>query len=305
MIRLSRLVWSPYENAADRSAEAALLSSMARLVGPDEDAEVLVTTSNRAVDAETLDARPSARLVITTTSGYDHLDLAALADRGVAACRLPEARRDAVVETAVSLILAGLHRHGTLRARAATGRWARAELPALAPRCIRGAPVGVIGLGVIGRRMAEVLTALGAEVWGSDPAGLPPGVRPASPREMVRNCRAVTLHCSLTPSSRDLVDGPLLEQASGPALVNTARGRVMDPLAALRALDAGRLCFLGVDVFPTEPWPGMAEVRRRPELVLLPHAAGYHDGLSALVRAGIAKAVEAFLAGEEPPHRLC
>ncbi len=134
MIRLSRLVWSPYESPADRAAEAQLLGPLATLVGPEDDAEVLVTTSNRRVGADTLAARPSTRLVITTTSGHDHLDLPVLRANGVAVCRLPEVRRDAVVESALALILTGLHRQGTLRARASAGRWARTELPALAPR---------------------------------------------------------------------------------------------------------------------------------------------------------------------------
>ncbi len=305
MIRLSRMVWSPYESPAHRAAEERLLASLATLVGPEDDAEVLVTTSNRRVGADTLDVRPSTRLVVTTTSGHDHLDLPTLEAHGVAACRLPLVRRDAVVESALALILAGLHRQGTLRAAAGEGRWARAELPALAPRNLAGSRIGVLGLGVIGRRMASVLTALGAEVWGHDPAGLPPGVHAATPAELVRHCAALTLHCSLTESSRDLVDASLLADATGLALVNTARGRVLDPGAALRALDDGRLSFLGVDVFPREPWPHLDAVRSRPELVLLPHAAGYHQGLPTMVRQGIARTVRAWLDGAELPHRLC
>ncbi len=302
-MRLSRLVWSPYEAPADRAAERALLGKRVQVLEDGSDAEVLVTTSNLRIDRPLLDRHPSARLVLTTTSGTDHLDLDALRDRGIAAARLPEARRDAVVENSLALALAGLHRLGTLRDRAVAGRWARAELPALGPRNLRGARVGIVGLGVIGRRMAEVAALLGAEVWGLDPAGLPPGVRPASLRALV-GCDVLSLHCSLTDSSRDLVDAELLGHARDLVLINTARGRLLDVSAAVAALDDGRLAFLGVDVFPEEPWPALADVGTRPDLVFLPHAAGFHRGLPQQVREGLDRAVCAWLAGDGLPYRV-
>lgn len=303
-MRLSRLVWSPYETQADRQAERAELAAHVQVLPDGQDAEILVTTSNLRIDAALLDAHPSARLVLTTTSGHDHVDLAALRARGVAMARLPLVRRDAVVEVSLSLALAGLHRLGQLQARAAAGGWARKELPALGMANLSGARVGLLGLGVIGRRMAEVCALLGAEVWGHDPAGLPAGVRPASPAELVEGCQVLSLHCSLSATSRGLVDARLLEGARGLVLVNTARGDVLDVDAALAALDEGRLSFLGLDVFPQEPWPRMADVVGRPGLVLLPHAAGFHQGLSRRVREGLVQAVAAFVTGERPVHMV-
>jgi len=303
-MRLSRLVWSPYETPADQQAERALLGQRVELVADGCDAEILVTTSNRKVGPALLADFPSARLVLTTTSGHDHLDLPALAARGIRAARLPQVRRDAVVEVALALALHGLHRLGPLQARAAAGTWARSELPALGLCTLAGARLGILGLGVIGRRLAEVGAALGAEVWGHDPAGLPPGVRAASPAELVAGCEVLSLHCSLSPSSRGLVDAALLAPAHDLVLVNTSRGPVVDVPAALAALDAGRLSFLGLDVFPTEPWPQMQAVVDRPGLVLLPHAAGFHRDLPRQVAEGLACAVDAFLAGHPLPHEL-
>ncbi|NOY26533.1 MAG: hypothetical protein GXP62_11725, partial [Oligoflexia bacterium] len=300
-MRLSRLVWSPYETAADRSAERLLLSEIVELVPDDADAEILVTTSNRRVDLALLESHPSTRLVITTTSGHDHVDLIACGQRDVAVVRLPEARRDAVVDVALALVLRGLHRLGTLEARARQGVWARRELPSLSPCKLSGSRLGIIGLGVIGRRLAELGRALGAQVFGADPRGLPVGVPAMEPAQMMRRCAAVSLHCSLTDSSRGLMSATMLARAQGLVLVNTSRGQVLDPVAAVAALDSGGLAFLGVDVFPSEPWPDMAAVVERPELVLLPHAAGYHQGLSAMVRQGIFGAVRAFLASDPLP----
>ena len=304
-LTLSRWHRSSYETDADLAAEVALLGRAGEVLPFEHDAEVIIVTSGRRVDSALLDRVPSARWVLTTTSGSDHLDLVELGARGVGSARLPEARRDAVVETSLWLLLEGLRRGATLRARAAAGVWARGELPALDMRMLHGHRIGVVGLGVIGRRMAEVLRFLGAEVWGSDPRGVPEGVFAAEPAEMMERCAAVSLHCSLTPSSRALVDGALLDRAHpGLVLVNTARGALVDVDRAVHALRAGSLAALGLDVFASEPYPHLARDAGVPGLTLLPHAAGFHAGLNQAVREGLHRAVQAIAAGQEPPHRL-
>lgn len=302
--RLVRLACSPYETEEDQQAERAALAPLVDLRAPGQDAEILVAPSHVRVDEALLGAYPSVRVVQTTTSGYDHVDRRAAAARGLRLARLPMVRRDAVVEVSLALILRALHRLGELEEAAREGRWARAELPALGMRNLAGARVGLVGLGVIGARMAEVLRGLGAEVWGLDPAGLPQGVRAASLPEMVEACAVLSLHASLDEGSRGLVDGPLLARARGLALINTARGDLLDVEAALAALRDGRLAFLGLDVFPQEPWPRMALQGEHPGLVLLPHAAGFHRELGRRVREDLLHSIQALLAGQPMPWEL-
>lgn len=305
-LRLSRWHQSSYETEAAMARQRAVLSRRVEVLGPEEDAELVVVTSGRRVDAALLDRAPSCRWVLTTTSGVDHLDLDELRARGIGALRCPQPRREAVVEAALGLLIEGLRRRSVLSARAAAGTWARAELPELPIKTLHGNPVGVVGLGEIGGKMARVLQALGAEVLGHDPRGLPPGVRPASPEELVRECVALTLHCSLGPGSRGLLDAGLLGRAGpGLVLVNTARGDVLDLDAAVAALDAGRLSFLGVDVFPEEPYPRLAALAARPDCVVTPHSAGWHERLLEDVDRALDAAVAAIVAGEPPPHRVC
>lgn len=300
---LSRWGRSTYDTDADTAADAAALAPWATLRPPFSDAEILVVPSSTRVGAAVLDAAPSARLVITTTSGTDHLDLGVLGARGVRAARLADARRDAVCESALELLLWGVRATGPLDAAARAGRWDRGALPALGMGTLRGARVGVVGLGVIGREMARVLAALGARVCGADPAGVPEGVEALPLAEMMRTCAAITLHCSLTPGSRGLVGAGLLDAAApGLVLVNTARGDVLDLPAAVAALDAGRLGALGVDVYPEEPWPSLDAVAARPRLRYTPHSSGYFVGLPAAVRAGLVGTVAAWALGRPLPH---
>ncbi len=317
-MRLSRWHRSAYETDAELAEQSARLQDHVTALPQRQDAEIVVVTSGLRVDEAFLEKTPSARLVITTTSGSDHLDLPLLASRRIRAVRLPLARRDAVVEAALGLLLAGLRRIGTHRADAAAGRWSRAGLPTSGIGSLRGSAVGVVGLGVIGSQMAAVLRALGAEVWGVDPhvwlhgrdrldgRGRLDGVHRVSLDDALAGCVAVTLHCDLNPSSAGMISAARLERSRpGLVLVNTARGGLVDVDAAVSALCAGRLGGLGLDVFPQEPYPQLARVSAHPDLWFAPHAAGYHPGLGRMIGDGIVSAVSAFVEGRPLPHQLC
>ena len=133
------------------------------------------------------------------------------------------ARREPVVQTSVAMGLSLMRGLPVLQSRAERGAWARGELSVLGMRSVEGMRVGLIGAGVIGSRVAEVWRALGAEVWISDPAH--PEHRPWE--RLAEACDLISLHCSLTPETRGLVDSSFLESMrSGAVLVNTARGEL-------------------------------------------------------------------------------
>jgi len=268
------------------------------------EARVLVIPSKVHLDAAVLE-RFAGDLVVATTSGYDHVDLEACRRKGVAVVRLPQARRDAVVEHALAGMIGLLRRLPALEGRARSGRWARGELPALAPRSIHGAIIAILGLGVIGRRMAEVLATLGATVLGVDPLGVPEGVTAVPLREALERSDAVTAHCSLTPTSRGLLDRAALDRLPPHAVVvNTARGEVLDVREAVDRVAGGRLGGLCCDVFPVEPYPRLAEGAAVPGVWLTPHSAGYTADLGQRVATGVVEAVGAWVRGEALPYRL-
>lgn len=264
---------------------------------PLEEAEVVAVPSLRPVRAEHVPRLRRCRLVLTTTSGFDHVDVAALAAAGIAVARLPLARRDAVVQTALGMLLALGRRFGELAEGAAAGRWDRDRLPAFGATVL--GTVGVVGVGVIGSRMVEALGGLGVRVLANDPRL--PGSTPLD--ALLAESDAVTLHCELTASSRGLFDAArIARMRPGSILVNTARGKVVDADAALAAVRAGHLAGLGVDVFPSEPRDLRAFVH--PRVIVHPHAAGWHPGLGAAIAEGIATAVRALQAGEPVPYAV-
>jgi len=268
--------------------------------GPDaplEEAELLAVPSIRPIGAALLPRLRRCRLVLTTTSGFDHVDVPALRAAGIRVARLPLARRDAVVETTLGMLLALNRRFGPMAAGAASGAWERDRLPAYGARML--GTVGVVGVGVIGSRMVEVLGALGAEVLAHDPR-----LTESVPLdEICARADAVTLHCELTPETRGLFDAARLASLKpGAVIVNTARGKLLDAQAALAAVEAGRLGGLGCDVFPSEP----LDLRPflHPRVIVTPHAAGWHPGLGAAIADGIRAAAEALLTDAPVPFEV-
>lgn len=304
-MRVLRWGRSAYERDEDLAAEQAATVALggtwasapdARTV-PEarRDADVLVVTSKARVTADVLEGTP-IRAVLTTTSGHDHIDLDACAAVGIAVGRCPEARRDAVVEHALGAAIALARRLPELTRT--EGRWRRGELVGLGPRGIAGATVGIVGMGVIGTTAARAFEALGATVVGLDAAeGGDPGFA-----DVLATLDVLTLHCSLTPTSRGLVDADALARLPSHAVViNTARGEVLDVPAAVDAVRAGRLGGLAVDVFAREPWPHL-DAGDDPRIWFTPHAAGFTHDLGARLADEVGRSLASWAAGDGWPH---
>ncbi len=266
---------------------------------PLEEADVVVVPSLQRVTTAHVPRLRRCRLVLTSTSGFDHVDVTAVRTAGIACARLPLARRDAVVESALGMILALTRRIAPMQEAARAGRWEREALPEWGASLL--GTVGVVGAdGVIGRRVGHVLRALGARVLACDPAL---GADSVSLTDLLAQSDVVTLHCALTPDTDRLIDADAMARMRrGAVLVNTARGRLVDVGAAVAAVRTDQLAGLGLDVFPTEPAP-LAELAH-PRVLLTPHAAGWHPGLGDAVRDGVVEAVRALTEGRPVPFAL-
>jgi len=305
VIQALRWGQSAYESDSDMAREqAAFLGEgvqLHRTVEADPDlssVEVLVVNSGVQVTAERMERAPCLRLLLTTTSGSDHLDLAAARDRGITVGRCPLARREAVVDTAMAMGLSLLRQLPSLNDQARAGIWARSELPARNPQCISGTRVGVVGAGVIGKLAIQKWTALGAIVQFCDPA-----VEKGVPLEsLISQSDIVSLHCSLTPQSRGMMNAQRLAlMPTGSILLNTARGACVE----LEALEqATHLGGIGLDVFSSEPPLQLAALAKRNNVLLSPHAAGFHPEMAKRVCCELVNSLRAWKANERLPAQL-
>ena len=295
LLSYSRWGRARYETEQSTNNEKKRLNPLIDIRPDHSDAELIVVHSKQKVNERLLDAVPSAKVILTTTSGYDHLDLTLIKSRGIQVARMPLIRANAVVETTLGLILFGLRRFGSLRHYAEQGIWAREQLPVLHLSSLRGSSIGVVGSeGVIGQKMVQVLELMGANVLKCDSA-----LQESATVEEIRDtCSVVTLHCNLNPTSVGLLSEEWFQGLNHPiGIVNTARGGLLNEQAALDALDDGRISFLGLDVFETEPCMWLKAQKGRKEILLLPHAAGFYDGLLNEIALGIESVILLFQTG--------
>lgn len=274
------------------------VASLGRGVPAPADAAVAVVNSKTRLGAAEFAAMPALRLVVTTTSGYDHVDLGEARRRGAAVGRCPLARREAVVDAALGMGISLLRRLPALSRATGSGRWTRAAVKESPTPLVRGLTVGVFGCGVIGQSAISAWKALGARVLAADPARTDLD----APERLLEESQLVTLHCSLTASSRGLIDGAALARMRpGAILINTARGECVDLDDLLAAPHLGGF---GLDVFEQEPCPRLAELAARENVLLTPHSAGYHDGLGRALNEEVLATLAAWLRGAPLPHEV-
>ena len=268
-------------------------------------AEVLIVRGAR-LDADQLERAPLLRAIARTGAGYDNLDVAAATRRGVPIVYAPGVGSRPVAEGTVALIMAAAKRLRELGEAVGSPAWAsRYEIVGLD---LENSCLGVVGLGAIGHRVAELCRALGMRVVAHDPSPdrAPPGVELVSLPELVARADVITLHCALTEGTRGLVDGELLSGVKpGAVLVNVARGEIVESEDVLAdALVSGRLSAVALDVFPTEPPKTNHRLYADPRVICTPHAVGLTRRWNEEVFTALASGVQSVLAGKRPPNLL-
>lgn len=235
--------------------------------------------------------------------GYDNIDVEAATRHGVLVTYVPDYCLDEVADHTFALILS-LARGVAAGSRAvAEGEW---QVPHGAVRRLRGMRLAVIGAGGIGRRVIERAHPFGFRVLAFDPYVGEwdlPARRATSFEEAIAEADVITLHTPLTAESRHLIDSDSISLMNrAPILVNTARGGLVEPDAAVSALDSGQLGGIALDVMEDEPPPSDHPLRRHPRAVLTPHMGFYSVEAQAELQRRAAEEVARALRGE-PPDR--
>jgi D-3-phosphoglycerate dehydrogenase / 2-oxoglutarate reductase len=187
----------------------------------------LLVGTETEVRAADLDRLPALRVVATCSVGFDHVDVEEAERRGIWVCSVPDYCIEEVADHALALVLSLLRGVVVLDREVRAGGWDWKAAGQL--RRIRGSRLGVVGLGRTGRALVERASALGFEVWATDPALddeeiAAVGARPAALHDLLAVCHAVSLHVALTPETEGLL-GPeeLALMPDGAVLVDAAR----------------------------------------------------------------------------------
>lgn len=270
----------------------------------------LIPDPSVSVDGELLDlCGEQLKVVSNFAVGYDNVDLDACRDRGIVVTNTPGVLTEATAELALMLTLSAGRLASDAERDLRNGLWTGWDPGAYLGLELRGATVGVVGLGRIGLRYAEMVSALGAEVvytassrkveaeerFGFDFAELD---------DLLRRSQVVSIHAPGGEGTRDMIGRRELELIGADGvLINTSRGTLVDAEAVAEALEDGRLAAAGLDVYDGEP-AVPESLLSAPRCVLLPHIGSAthvsRDGMAILAAENAIAVVD----GAEPASRV-
>jgi lactate dehydrogenase-like 2-hydroxyacid dehydrogenase len=212
------------------------------------------------LNAETMAALPaSVKMVATFSVGYEHVDVAAAAKRGIKVSNTPDVLTDATADIAMLCMLGAARRahEGTTMLR--THSWVGWEPRQLMGVHVTGKRLGILGMGRIGQAMADRARAFRMTIHYSNRTRLAPDLEKgaifyANPDDMLAHCDFLSINAPMTPTTRKWVNAERIARLpKGAIVVNTARGGVVDDEALIAALKSGHLFAAGIDVFDGEP----------------------------------------------------
>jgi len=266
------------------------------LLGVAGNYEAFIIRSRTKVDHEVLDRAISLRLVARPGTGLDNVDVDYAKSKGITVINSPESLIEGVSEHVVLLMLALSRKLVPADQGTRLGKW---EKNALMGRELKGKILGIVGLGRIGRRIAEIARTLGMSVLVYDVIVIPPevlaesGARVVSLDDIFSSSDYITLHVPMTPETAHLVNASRLSQMKKTAfLVNTSRGGVVDEQALAQALNEHRIGGAALDVFEKEPPSGA--IMSAPNTVLTPHIGGQTEEAQTSAIVAIGEKVRAF-----------
>jgi glyoxylate reductase len=271
-------------------------------------ADAVVTLLHDRVDGAFLDAAgPGLKVVANVAVGYDNIDLAACAERGVIATNTPGVLTEATADLAFSLVLMATRRLGEGERLVRAGQTWSWSMFFMLGTGIQDKLLGIVGLGQIGAATARRARAFGMQIAYTGRRRADPDLEREldarwveSVDELLGMSDVVSLHCPLTPETRHLMDARRLGLMRREAyLVNTTRGPVVDEEALVEALRAGVIAGAGLDVFEREPevHPGLFELENA---VLLPHLGSATIETRTAMGVLAARNALAVLAGDPP-----
>lgn len=261
-------------------------------------ATVLAVFTHSKVTAEVLRSAPQLRLIVTRTTGYDHIDVAAAATRGITVCNVPEYGTQTVAEHTLALVLAISRRIVESVNRTRRGNFAYEDLHGFD---LAGKTLGIIGTGRIGSQVIRYARSLNMNIIAYSQLrdqvlarrlrfryiGLTP---------LLRTADVISLHVPMTPATKHLLNAAAFNQMkSGVVIINTARGGLIDTAALVHALRTKKVAAAGLDVI--EHTSARRQLQKMPNVVLTPHNAfNSYEALERIMDTTI-RNIRAFQAG--------
>ena len=285
-------VWEEH----DQTAESLVAS---RLAGA-----TVAITNKVPIRRATLEQLPELKMIAVAATGYDVIDIDTCRERGIAVANIRNYAVHTVPEHTFAMIFALRRNLIAYREDVLRGRWQAQDQFCFFDHPIQdlhGSTLGIFGEGALGQATAAIARALGMRVLFADhPPPKAPDVEFTDPETVLAQSDIISLHCPLTPASRNFIGIEQFKKMKRSAiLINTARGGLVDEHALKTAIETGLIAGAGFDVLTKEPpkeGNPLLELRT-PNFILTPHVAWASDGAMQFLADQLIDNVEASIAG--------
>lgn len=265
----------------------------------------IILASKVKLTGEVIAALPKLRYISLLATGYNNVDVAAAARRGIPVSNVPAYSTESVVQTAFALLLELTTRVGLHDAAVKAGEWVRCPDHSFWKSSIvelDGLTIGIVGYGTIGRAMARVAAAFGMKIIAhapripADPGSVPVNFVPLE--ELFATADVISLNCPQTPENAGFVNTRLLSVMKPTALLlNVARGGLVNEAELAAALDRGVIAGAGLDVVAYEPMLADNPLLTAANCIFTPHIAWASLAARKRLMAIVAGNIAAFQAG--------
>lgn len=236
------------------------------------DADVIIL-ANMPLDVLVVKEAPNLKFIDVAFTGVDHIPMDEVRKRGIAVSNASGYANQAVAELGISFMIQLLRHVGETEQRCREG----GTKDGLVGNLLHGKTVGIVGAGAIGKKTAELCKAFGCSVIAYNRSTVTCGAidEQVTLEELLKRSDIISLHCPLTPETKNLIGEPELALMKKQALlINTARGGVVDSAALAAALQEGKIAGAACDVFEVEPpLPSNHPLLHSPNTIVTPHIA--------------------------------
>ncbi len=265
----------------------------------------IVLTNKVVLDREKIAQLPRLKYIGVLATGYNVVDIEAAHERGIVVTNVPAYSTESVAQMVFAHLLTVTNRTEHYAIQNRSGRWSASpdfcywDFPLME---LAGKTIGIVGLGNIGRRVAEIALAFGMKVkavTSKSQEQLLAGIEKADLQTLLSSADVLSLHCPLTANTRPLINADTLRLMNPTAiLINTGRGPLIDDQAVANALQEGLLGAFCADVLTTEPPSSNNPLLSQPNAFITPHIAwASTEARTRLLQIAIAN-VRAFASGK-------
>ncbi len=267
----------------------------------------LLIRSRTTIDEALLSRSPNLELIISATSGFDHIDFEACKNRNITIMHTPQANIEGAAQLTIMHILDWM-RNSYMGHKAVVSHTWKEELPIGSE--LGEKHVGILGLGRVGKRVATLCKAFNAKVSAHDPFITESEFKEAEVQalgftELLRECDILSLHLPLTDATRGVMNSKTFEIVNDNALlINTARGSLINEQDLFEALQNKQLAGAALDVFNKEPLPRDSNLRHLSNVTFSPHIGAYTREAFSKASTDAAKKTIAFFKANEISDEL-